>query len=98
MVPFLTRFFRKKTHMEQYLHADSHHFLAQKFGVLCTLATREFGVLCTLATRALRICDDSALELEKTHLLDFFESNGYNRSHGLKAFRKAYKGLTGKST
>ena len=32
--------FRKKTHTEQYLHAGSHHFPAQKFGVLCTLVTR----------------------------------------------------------
>ena len=45
------RVFRKKTHSEQYLDVGSHHFPAQKFGVLCTLAT------C-----ALRISDDSSLE------------------------------------
>jgi len=42
--------FQKKTHMEQYLHANSHHFPAQKLGVLNTLATR-----------ALRISDEKAL-------------------------------------
>ena len=26
--------FRKKTHTEQYLHASSHHFPAQKLGIL----------------------------------------------------------------
>ena len=31
--------FQKKMHTEQYLHADSHHFTAQKLGVPNTLAT-----------------------------------------------------------
>jgi len=43
--------FWKKTHTEQYFHANSHHFLTQKFGVLNTLATR-----------ALRISDDDHLD------------------------------------
>jgi len=43
--------FRKKTHVEQFLHASSHHFPTQKFGVLSTLATH-----------ALRISDDSHLQ------------------------------------
>ena len=43
--------FRKKTHTDQYLHASSHHFPSQKFGVLSTLATH-----------ALRVSDDSHLE------------------------------------
>ncbi len=43
--------FRKKTHMEHYLHASSHHFPAQ-----------QFVVLNTLATHALRISDDIHLD------------------------------------
>ena len=68
------RVFYKKTHTEQYLHAGSHHFPAQKFGVLCTLVTR-----------ALRISDDNSLESEKSHLLDVFENNGYSRSQDRKS-------------
>ena len=57
------QFFQKKTHTKHYLHASSHHFLAQKFGVLSTLATR-----------ALRISDDSHLEQERSHLLEVFNN------------------------
>lgn len=35
----------KKTHMEQHLHANSHHFPTQKFGVLNALATRAMRIL-----------------------------------------------------
>jgi len=35
----------KKTRMEQHLHANSHHFPTQKFGVLNTLATRAMRIL-----------------------------------------------------
>ena len=66
--------FHKKTHTEQYFHVGSHHFPAQKFGVLCTLATR-----------ALRISDNRSLESEKSHILDVFENNGYSRFQGLKS-------------
>jgi len=72
--------FRKKTHMKQYLHASSHHFLAQKMGVLNTLATRS-----------LRISDNKSFEKEKSHLLDVFIENGYSRHMGQKAFLKATK-------
>lgn len=74
--------FQKKTHMEQHLHAISHHFSAY-----------IFWVLSTLATRALRISDDSHLEQEKSHLLEVFGKNGYSRSQSLKAFHKACKFL-----
>ena len=66
---FSHRVFRKKTHTEQYLHSGSHHFPAQKIGVLNTLATR-----------ALRISDDDNLDEEKAHLFEVFEENGYSRS------------------
>ena len=77
---FSHQVFRKKTHTEQYLHASSHHFHAQKLGVLNTLATR-----------ALRISDQSHIEGEKSHMLSVFCKNGYSRSQGLKAFLKAEK-------
>ena len=72
--------FRKKTHTEQYLHADSHHFPAQKMGVLNTLATR-----------ALRISDNKSFDKESSHLLNVFVENGYSRCLGQKAFLKASK-------
>lgn len=80
-VSFSHQVFQKKTHMEQYLHASAHHFLAQKFGVLNTLAA------C-----AVRVSVKDHLEEEKTHLLKFFNHNGYSWSQGLRAFLKARKG------
>eukprot|EP00253_Pinus_taeda_P030797 PITA_30797 len=77
---FSHRVFRKKTHTEQYLHASSHHFPAQKLGVLSTLATR-----------AVRISDEESLETKKAHLLDVFVRNGYSRHLGQRAFLKAKK-------
>jgi hypothetical protein len=53
--------YRKKTHTEQYLHADSHHHPSQKLGVLNTLATR-----------ALKISDDEHLEEEKFLMMLIF--------------------------
>ena len=67
--------------MEQYLHANSHHFLAQNLGVLNTLATRD-----------LRVSDDNHLNEEKAHLLSVFFNNGYSRHQCIKAFLKAEKG------
>lgn len=72
--------FWKKTHTKQYLHVDSHHFPAQKLGVLNTLTTH-----------ALRISDNKNFDKEKSHLLNVFVKNGYSRHLGHKAFLKAYK-------
>jgi hypothetical protein len=72
--------YRKKTHIEQYLHADSHHHPSQKLGVLNTLATRAF-----------RISDDEHLEEEKKHLLNVFKNNGYKKHQVMKAFQNATK-------
>jgi hypothetical protein len=49
--------FIKKTHMDSYLHADSHHHPPQKIGVLNTLATR-----------AEKISDKEYFEQEIDHL------------------------------
>ena len=51
---FSHQVYRKKTHTEKYLHANSHHFPAQKLGVVNTLATR-----------ALRVYDENHLKEEK---------------------------------
>ena len=71
--------------MEQYLQASSHHFLAQKLGVLNTLATR-----------AIRISDEKSFDDEKSHLLNVFVENGYSRYMGQKAFLKETKNLLSK--
>ena len=65
--------FRKKTHIDRYLHANSHHFPPQKVGVINTLVTR-----------ALRILDREHIKEEIDHLEKVFEENGYNG----KQFRK----------
>jgi len=59
--------YRKKTHIERYLHADSQHHLAEKQGVICTLATR-----------AIRVSDIDHLNKEFDHLRDVFQMNGYH--------------------
>ena len=65
--------YRKKTHTDRYLHADSHHFPPQKIGVINTLVTR-----------ALRISDREHIKDEINHLERVFEDNGYSG----KQFRK----------
>ena len=42
---------RKKTHTDRYLHAKSHHHLAQKIGVINTLVTQ-----------AMRLSDEEHIE------------------------------------
>ena len=58
--------YRKKTHTEQYLHANSHHH-----------PTKKLGVLNILATRAFKISDDEHLNEEKNHLFNVFKDNNY---------------------
>lgn len=58
--------YRKPTHTNRYLHADSHHHPAQKRGLIHTLVTR-----------ATRICEEPKLGLELTKLTDALERNGY---------------------
>jgi len=72
---------RKKTHIEQYLHAEFHHHSAQ-----------NLGVLNTLATKALRISDEDHLEEEKSHLLKVFKNSGCNKHQGVKAFQNVSSG------
>ena len=59
--------FRKKTHTEKYLHANSHHFPSQ-----------NFGIISTLATRAHRISDIDHIDQELEHLHQVFKMDGYD--------------------
>ena len=66
--------FRKKTHTDSYLQAESYHHPAQKFGVLNTLSIR-----------ALRISNKEHLEEEISHLTYVFLGLGYKEREIRKA-------------
>jgi hypothetical protein len=72
--------FRKKTHTDSYLHADSHHHPSQKMGVLNTMATR-----------AARISDKDHLKEEIDHLTKVFKNIGYRDRDIAKAMDKKDK-------
>jgi hypothetical protein len=72
--------FRKKTHTDNYLHADSHHHPSQKMGVLNTMATR-----------AARISDEDHLKEEIDHLTKVFKNIGYRDRDIAKAMDKKDK-------
>ena len=57
--------YRKATHTDIYLHAESHNHPTQKAGVIQTLATGE-----------IRISDADHLEHELDHLNEVFNRNG----------------------
>lgn len=59
--------FRKSTHTDRYLKADSHHHPAHLSSVPRALINR-----------ALRLCDAQFLESELTHIRKVLESNGYS--------------------
>lgn len=63
---FSTTVYRKKTHTDRYLHADSHHCPSQKIGLLHTMATRT-----------IRIADAQHVEEEKSYLRQTLQNNGY---------------------
>ena len=69
--------FRKKTHTDRYLHADSHHHPQQKFGVIKTLFHRA----CSLS-------DAASIGKEKQHLMETFQMNGFRRENILKIIHK----------
>lgn len=60
--------FPKKIHTENYLHANSHHFPAQKISVIKTQATRAF-----------RISGEDHKDNERTHVIKVFTDLGYNK-------------------
>ena len=68
--------FRKKTHTDNYLDADSHHHPAQKLGIINTLAIR-----------ASRICDVEHLKEEQGNLVKVFKSIGYKENDIRRTFR-----------
>ena len=61
--------YRRKTHIDIYIHADSHHHPTQKLGIIHTLATR-----------ASRISDHENLDEELQHLKFVFKENGYKEA------------------
>lgn len=56
----------KKIHINRYLHANSHHYLAQKLDMINTLVNRAF-----------RLFNKEHLEEEIYHLSKVFKRNGY---------------------
>jgi hypothetical protein len=69
--------YRKPTHSDSYLKADSHH-----------PASQTQSVLYTLANRAMKICDYEHLDQEKKHIRDVLNQNGYTNRRINKAFEK----------
>lgn len=59
--------YRKPTHTDRYLRADSHHHPAQLSSVPRSLINR-----------ALKLCDPQFVEEELEHVRDVLEDNGYN--------------------
>jgi len=72
--------YRKKTHTDRYLHADSHHFPPQKIGVINTLVTR-----------ALRIFDKEHIKEEIDHLEKKIGDNRYSDRQFRKIVASANK-------
>ena len=72
--------YRKKTHTDRYLHANSHHFPPQKVVVINTLVTR-----------ALRISDKEHIKEEMDHLAKVFKNNGYSSRQFRKSVASANK-------
>ena len=68
--------FKKKTHTDNYLNADSHHHPTQKLGIINTLETR-----------AARICDDEHLKEEHDNLAKIVKSIGYKENDIRRAIR-----------
>ena len=64
-----TSVFRKSTHTDRYLDYGSHHPLAQRSAILCTLQHRAEVLSST----------QEALDEEKSHVADALLKNGYPR-------------------
>ena len=75
--------FRKKKHIDNYLHADSHHYLAKKFVGLNTLALR-----------AVRISDNEHFVEELNHLTQVFKEIQYKIDTSLNLSRGKREGRT----
>ena len=69
--------YRKNTHTNRYLHADSNHHPAVKKGILNSLVTR-----------AKKICDTEHHAQEKRILQSIFRENGYNSKFINKILQK----------
>ena len=70
--------FRKKTHTDSYLHAESYHHPAQKFGVL--------NILVVIAQR---ISNVDHVKDEINHLTSIFRGIGYKEKEIRKTIKRA---------
>ena len=68
--------FRKKTHTDSYLDANSHHHPNEKLGIINTLAIR-----------ASRICDVEHLKEEQGNLVKVFKNIGNKENDIRRTFR-----------
>ncbi|CAK9810876.1 hypothetical protein ANTPLA_LOCUS6713 [Anthophora plagiata] len=59
--------YRKPTHTDRYLHAQSHHHPAQKNSVIVSLVNR-----------AINICEEEHLQSELNHITNTLTKNGFN--------------------
>ena len=72
--------YRKQTHTERYLHADSHHHPSQKIDIINTLVTR-----------AITIVDKDHLKHELNHLMKALIKNRYKEIQIKETIRRANK-------
>lgn len=77
---FRTVMYRKQTHKDRYLHANSHHCPSQKMGLLHTMATRT-----------VRIANDQRIDEENTYLRQSLQNTGYLVKNISQAIRRAQK-------
>lgn len=61
--------YRKPTHTEQYLHAESHHHPAQLKSVVTSLINRAYS-----------ICDEENIQAELEHVTKVLTKNGYRKN------------------
>ena len=78
---FSHQVYRKKTHIDLYLHSKSHHNFAQKISVINTLDTRAFN-----------LSYEEHIDDELKHLKEVFKMNRYNDIKFNKMIMKVRKG------
>lgn len=74
--------YRKPTHTNRYLHAESHHHPAQKQSAIHSLVHR-----------ALSISDQEHLQTELNHLKETLQRNGYNKEEVNRTINKQRSGI-----
>jgi len=62
--------YKKPTHTNKYLHAESHHHLAKKQSAINSLVHRAFTT-----------CDREHLQTKLNHLKQALQKNGHDKKH-----------------